>query len=63
MKSIVCPTAEFQFAFLVVEWEPGDVNLASTFEDPWRLVVAAAVIADDYVRLVRTVEFFVSTGQ
>ena len=33
VKSIVGPTSEFQFAVLVIEREPGDVDLTGGLED------------------------------
>ena len=33
IESVVCPTSKLQLAILVVEWEPGDVDLTRGLED------------------------------
>ena len=62
LKSIVGPTAKFELAFLVVEWEPSDVDFAGALEDTRRQVVAATVAPYHNVRLVRAVKLFVRTA-
>ena len=36
LKTIVRPAAKFQFALLIVEWEPRNIDLASAFENTRR---------------------------
>lgn len=57
--SIISPAAELHFAALVVEREPGDVDLAGAFEDARRHVQARAVVPYYHVGRVCAVETFV----
>lgn len=59
LKAVVRPGAELHLAALVVEREPGDVDLARGLEDAGRHVQAAAVIAHHHVGRVRSVEALV----
>lgn len=59
LESIVGPAAEFHFATLVIEREPGDVNLTGGLEDARRHVQARAVVAYHNVGLVGAVETLV----
>ena len=63
LESVVGPRSEFQLALLIIEREPGDVDLAGAAEDAGRDVIAAAVAAHHHVRLVRAVEFLIGTIQ
>ncbi len=61
--AVVGPRSELDLALLVVEGEPGDVDLARALEDARRDVVAAAVAAHHHVRLVRAVELLVGAAR
>ena len=63
LESVVSPAAEFHVAVLVVEWEPGDVNLASRLEDSRRNVSALPGVRHHHVRRVGAVKGLVGTGQ
>ena len=63
LESVVGPRSEFQLALLIIEREPGDVDLAGAAEDAGRDVIAAAVAAHHHIRLVRAVEFLIGTFQ
>ena len=60
-ESVVGPASELHGAVLIVEREPGDIDLTRALEDPWRDQFAAAVVAHYDVRLVRVVETLVGT--
>ncbi len=55
----VGPRAKLEVALLVVEGEPGDVNLARRLEDPRRNIQASALIVDHHIGLVRPVELLI----
>lgn len=59
----VGPGAKLHLAPLVVEGEPGDVNLTRRLEDARRNVEAVAVGGHYYLRLVGPVEALVGTGE
>lgn len=61
LKAVVRPRAELHLAALVVEREPGDVDLAGGLEDAGRHVQAGAIVPDDHVGRVGTVEALVGT--
>ena len=61
LESVVRPTAKLHVAVLVVEGEPGDVNLAGGFEDAGRDVSALAGVGHHDVGGVSSVEGLVST--
>jgi hypothetical protein len=60
-KPVVGPRSELHGTLLVVEREPGDVDLAGAFEDAGRDVIATAVVAHHHVRLVSVVKSLVCT--
>ena len=60
-KAVVGPRSELHGTLLVVEREPGDVDLAGAFEDAGRDVIATAVVAHHHVRLVSVVKSLVCT--
>lgn len=62
LKSIVGPWTEFHFASLIVEREPCDVDFTCRFENARRNVEAGAVVSDDNICRIRSVEAFVSTA-
>jgi hypothetical protein len=55
------PGSELQIAQLVVEREPGDVDLAGALEDPRRDVKALPVIRNDDICLKGTVKLLIRT--
>ena len=61
-KAVVGPRSELHGTLLVVEREPGDVDLAGALEDTGRDVSAAAVVPDHHVGLERVVEPFMGAG-
>lgn len=62
LKTIVSPAAKFHLALLVVEWKPGDVDLARALEDARRDVETASVVSHHDVCGVRSVETLVRTA-
>ena len=48
---------------LVVEWEPGDVDLAGGLEDARWDVGAHALACNNHIRVIRSIESLVSTGK
>ena len=58
----VGPRAKLEVALLVVEGEPGDVNLARRLEDARRYEETVALIPHHNVRLVRPVKLLISAG-
>ena len=56
IKPVVGPAAELHVAVLIVEGEPGDVDLAGGLEDARRDVGAAPVARHHHVRRVRRVK-------
>ena len=62
LEAVVSPRSEFHRAFLIVEREPGDVDLAGALEDPGRDVEARPVALHHHVRRVRSVEALVRTA-
>lgn len=63
LEAVVSPAAKFELALLIVEREPGDVNLTGALEDSRGQVIAAAVTSHHHVRLVRAIEFLVRTSR
>ena len=62
LPAVVGPGAELKLALLVIEGEPGDVDLAGGLEDARRHVQAAAVVFHDDVCVIGAVEFLVGTA-
>lgn len=60
LETVVGPAAEFHVAFLIVEREPCDVDLARAFEYARRYEYTAAVVVDHHVGSICAVETFVS---
>ncbi len=56
LPAVVGPAAKFHLAVLVVEGEPGDVDLAGGLEDAGRYVGAAPLTRQHHVRRVRAVK-------
>ena len=63
LSSVVRPAAELHLALLVVEGEPGDVDLAGGLEDAGGDVGARTLAGQHHVRRVRAVKCLVSTKQ
>ncbi len=61
LPAVVSPAAELHLAVLVVEGEPGDVDLAGGLEDAGGDVGAAPLARQHHVRRVRAVERLVRT--
>lgn len=61
LKTIVGPTTKLHKAILVIKREPCDVDFTRTFENTRRNVQARTVMSDYHIRLISTIEFFVST--
>ncbi len=61
LPTVVGPAAKLHLAVLVVEGEPGDVDLAGGLEDAGRYVGAAPLARQHNVRRVRPVEGLVRT--
>ena len=59
----VGPRAKLEVALLVVEGEPGDVNLARRLEDARRYEETVALVPHHNVRLVRPVKLLISAGK
>lgn len=59
LKTVVCPRAEFHFAFLVVEREPSDVDSTGALEYPGRHEQTRPVASYHNIRLERPVKAFV----
>ena len=55
------PGSKFEIAQLIVEREPGDVDLTGALEDPRRDVKALPVIGNDDICLKGSVKLFIST--
>ena len=62
LPPIVGPRAELHGTLLLVEREPGDVDLTGGLEDARRHVQTAAVVLHHDVCGVRAVEFVIGTG-
>ena len=60
LKPVIRPTSKLHLAVLVVEGEPGDVDLAGGHEDAGRDVGAAAAVRHHHVGRVRPVKLLVS---
>jgi hypothetical protein len=56
LAPVIGPAAELHLAVLVVEGEPGDVDLAGGLEDAGRDVGAAPLARQHHVRRVRPVK-------
>lgn len=63
LETVVSPTAKFQFALLIVEREPRDVDFTGTFENSRGKVTAATVTPYDDVGLIGAIEFLIGTVQ
>ncbi len=63
LAAVVGPAAKFHLAVLVVEGEPGDVDLAGGLEDAGWDVGAAPLARQHHVRRVRAVEGLVRTDR
>ena len=63
LPPVIRPAAEFHLAVLVVEREPGDVDLAGGLEDAGGDVGAAPLTCQHHVRGVRSVEGLVRTDK
>lgn len=61
LHSIVCPRSELHVTFLVVEWKPRDIYLASTLEDARGNIRTATVAPNHHVRGKGPIKFFVGT--
>lgn len=61
--SIICPTAEFHVAMLIVKWKPRDVNFACAFEYSRRHIQTTAITFNNDIRVVGSIESFVSTDK
>ncbi len=63
LEAIVGPATELHVAVLVVEGEPGDVDLAGGLEYPRRDVSAATVAVDHHIGGICTIKRLIGTGQ
>ena len=59
IKPVVGPAAELHVAVLIVEGEPGDVDLAGGLEEAGGDVEAVAVAAHNNIRLVSPIKLLV----
>ena len=62
LKPVICPASELHLAVLVVEGEPGDVDLAGGHEDAGGDVGAEAVAGHHHVGWVGSIEQFAGTA-
>ena len=63
VKPVVRPAAKLHLAVLVVEGEPGDVDLAGRLEDARWNVSAHSLARHNHIRVIRPIKSFVSTGK
>ena len=63
LVTIVSPAAKLHVAVLVVEWKPGDVNLASGFEYSGRDVGQQPTVTHHHLDWVGPVKSLVSTAK
>ena len=61
LKTIIGPTPEFHLTILIIEGEPGDVDLAGGHEDPGRDVGADPLVGHHHVGGVGRVKSFTGT--
>ena len=59
LKSVVRPAAKFHLALLVVEWEPGDIDLACAFKDTRWDVETTSVISHHHIGWICSIEALV----
>ena len=59
LKSIVGPTTKFHITFLIVKWEPSDVDFTGAFEYTRWDILAAPIISNHYVCWVGTIKTLV----
>ena len=57
----VGPGTEFQVTPLIIEGEPGDVDLAGALEDPRGHEQTLALVRHNHIRLIGAVKLFIST--
>ena len=62
LESVIRPAAKLHVAVLVVEGEPGDVDLARGHEDAWRDVGAEALVGHHHICRVRPIKGLTRTG-
>ena len=61
LKSVISPASKFHSAVLVIEREPGNINLASTLEDARWDYMAGTIMSYHNVSLVGVVETLMGT--
>ena len=62
LEPVICPASELHLAVLVVEGEPGDVDLAGGHEDARRDVGAQALVSHHHICRVRPIKGLTRTG-
>ena len=63
LKPVICPASELHLAVLVVEGEPGDVDLAGGHEDAGRDVCAQALVSYHNICRVGSVKGLTRAGK
>ena len=58
LESVIGPTSKLHLTILIIEGEPGDVDLAGGHEDPRRDVGALSLVGDHHVGWVGSVKGF-----
>ena len=63
LEAVIRPTSELHLTVLVVEGEPGDVDLAGGHEDAGRDVRAQALVSHHHICWVRSVKGLTRAGK
>lgn len=61
MRAIIGPAPKLHITVLIIKWKPRDVYLARAHEYTGWYIQTRAVVSYHHVRVVGTVELFVST--